>query len=412
MGWYEDMLSGRATGNAYKPTPKKKPAPKASSTYNSQVPVASKPNYTYVPPQTRRSVTPPSVVQQQVPVAGQREMGYTPRSGQVWWESNNPGYSPPGTSGNSSRTSITSGGGGGGSSSGGGSSGGGGGGGGGGGSSVPAPVIKPPPPPAPTAPAEPTAPKNPEVWDVMTVPDPMSQAGYQMNINDLDTSWKSFLRQQTDELGAKNKGYYGTLEDLGWTGGDKGKDVNDVLDDTGGDWQVRGGHGSFANSFLANENDFGARGMSDSGIYQDAMQNMIDDYNRRRTEMTGEYTDWSQGQGTKKEQAKNTDTSNRLKAKNEAIATLASKYGVDDTMIGWGTGDEGTKFKRRTDSGAEKDQAKWAKSGLGQGAVDLDSLNKFKESKAYKEYLQKQSDYDTALAQYKKDKKKWDEQYG
>jgi len=384
---------------SYSSASSSRPAASSSSTYNSQVPVAGKPNYTYVPPKTTRAVTPNSTIQSQVPVAGQREMGYAPSSGQTWWEANNPGYSPPGTSGNGG----SSGGGSGGSSGGG--SGGGGGGAGQGipGTTVARPVIHSPRPVAPEAPKKPSV---DETWDVVTVPDPMADAGYQLDINNLDTAKKNFSSQQGTEKDAKVKAFAKTLEDLGWKTTGKGKDKADDLDDEG-EWQMRGGKGSFANSFLANENDFGSRGMSDSGIYQDAVANMIADYDRRKTDMVDERQDWQQTQDTKKTQFEDADQSSRLTARNEAIQKLAKKYGIDESMIGFGTGDEGTSFKRRTDSKAGKDETKWVRTGY-----DQKDLNKHIEGTALGDYTAKKAQYDKDLAAYKRRARNWDEHYG
>lgn len=426
MSWFSDML--KATSSGYRPTSapshnstynsqvphaaayaalRTLPARSSSSSYNQQVPVANKPNYTYTPPNTTRSVTPSSTYAEQVPTAGQREAGYSPSSGQTWWEDNNPGYKPPGTSGNRGSS-----GGGGGGSSGGGGGGGSGSGGGGSDGGLPAkpiahPVIHSLRPTAPTEPA-PVKPAVDETWDVLTVPDPMASASYQQDINNLDTSLKNFNSQQGTEKDAKVKAYGRTLKDLGWNVSGKGKDEKDDLDDTG-DWQLRGGGGSFANSFLANENDFGSRGASTSGIYQDAIASMLNDYNRRKTDMVDERQDWQQGQDTKKTQFEDADQSNRLTARSEAIAKLAQKYGIEDSMIGFGTGDEGTSFKRRTDSKADKDQVKWVRTGYDQKGLDKHIADTVP---GLDDYATKKAKYDEDQAAYKRRVKNWDAHYG
>ena len=210
-----------------------------------------------------------------------------------------------------SSSSGSSSGGGGGYSEGSYDSGGGGGGGGmgGGAASAPAIVAAPPEPPPPP----------PPIMETITIPDAKEDLYYKQKVGDLARALTDFKAQQGLARGQYDTGWTDAKRRMGW-------------DETGGMFD-RGRPGAYGESVEANENDFAGRGLLRSGAYVKSMADIDRDFNDRRTSLDTARNDNVNTQTQALGSFTGSQDSARNAAMSDAVARIASKYGIELSAV-------------------------------------------------------------------------------
>lgn len=154
------------------------------------------------------------------------------------------------------------------------------------------------------------------------IPTATSDATYQQQMADLARAMADYENQLNLENSQYGNQYNESLNMLGWRG-----------DPTTGnfDWSDRSG---FAGQAInSNKEDFASRGLFNSGLFEKANGDIMQDYAKRKTGFDTSRQDFLSGQEAKKQTYSNQKQSTETQALMEAIARIAAQYQIDPNLV-------------------------------------------------------------------------------
>lgn len=190
------------------------------------------------------------------------------------------------------------------------------------------------------------------VYTEITVPTAISDPRYQKQVTSYDQALKSFLNDQALQRGQYLQNYNNSLHDLGYNA------ETNSFDPYSDDFA----NSSYTQDYLNNKGDFAGRGMYHSGLYGKALQGLTSQYQERVNDMGTAKNQYTAALDRAADKREDVNTRNKQNALMNAVARIASQYGVDLSMVPTEEGGSNT-IKRKTGTKKVKTGTKRKKTG-------------------------------------------------
>jgi len=169
--------------------------------------------------------------------------------------------------------------------------------------------------PAAAVPAAPVIPKvDPNAYK--------SDASYIAQLAALNAARQNYETDDTNKISQYNTQYADALKNLGWSGAAKGA-VDDPttagIDESKGSWNLNDLNTASGRGYTNQKNDYAARGLLQSSLYSQAIDNLMRSLNDQNTSLTNSKTSYLGGLSTDKAQFEAQNTYQQEQAKQDAM---------------------------------------------------------------------------------------------
>ena len=160
------------------------------------------------------------------------------------------------------------------------------------------------------------------------IPDAKADTTYQKTVADLARALTDYQSQQNLARTQYDTSYNDAQRRMGWT--------PDAADPTKGSWNKSTGT-AYGDAMYTNDNDFAGRGTVYSGVYANANANIGNDFADRKTALDTARKNDVDTQAMALQSFKGTQEATQNAALTDAVAKLASKYGIELGEVPQGT---------------------------------------------------------------------------
>lgn len=179
------------------------------------------------------------------------------------------------------------------------------------------------------------APPAPVMEDI-TIPDPLENEVYKKQKAELARARADFDAQQGLARSQYNASFDDAQRQLGWRSavprvGLRAKMMGDGNDEAGFDPNAQGT--AYGDSYAGNQGDFAGRGLFNSGLYAQSVSNLNQNFNDRRGTALRDQKAYMDTQDLNKKNFYGQQDAADLAAREDAINSLISQYGVSRDQV-------------------------------------------------------------------------------
>lgn len=164
----------------------------------------------------------------------------------------------------------------------------------------------------------------------IVIPDAKADTTYQKTVADLARAMTDYQAQQNLARTQYDTSYNDAQRRMGWTPDSKTEEPTD------GAWNKSTGT-AYGDAMYTNDNDFAGRGTLYSGAYANTNANIGNDFAERKTALDNARKNDVDTQAMALSSFAGNQTATQNAALTDAVAKLASKYGLDLSEIPQGT---------------------------------------------------------------------------